>query len=102
LRARPAQWSHKGAPGISARRAGNSTVATASQSTLAGEHHRALVVLGVDGHVARPPQLWLRHAHADAYHPTTDTWQRVADWHERHRPGNRAAPTAKLVVETQL
>ncbi len=30
---------------------------------------------------------WLRHAHADAYHPTTGTWQRVADWHERHRPG---------------
>jgi hypothetical protein len=24
---------------------------------LAGEHHRALVVLGVDGHVARPAQL---------------------------------------------
>lgn len=30
---------------------------------------------------------WLRHAHADAYHPTHGTWQRVAEWHERQRPG---------------
>ena len=27
------------------------------------------------------------HAHADAYHPTTGSWQRVGDWHDRHRPG---------------
>ncbi len=30
---------------------------------------------------------WLRVAHADAYHPRTGTSLRVADWHERHRPG---------------
>ena len=30
---------------------------------------------------------WLRVAHADAYHPDTGSSLRVADWHERHRPG---------------
>jgi hypothetical protein len=30
---------------------------------------------------------WLRVAHADAYHPETGSSLRVADWHERHRPG---------------
>lgn len=30
---------------------------------------------------------WLRHAHADAFHPETGSWQRVGDWHERQRPG---------------
>ncbi len=30
---------------------------------------------------------WLRQAHADAYDPEVGTWLRVADWHERHRPG---------------
>ena len=30
---------------------------------------------------------WLRVAHADAYHRRTGTSLRVADWHERHRPG---------------
>ncbi len=30
---------------------------------------------------------WLRQAHADAYDPEVGSWLRVADWHERHRPG---------------
>ena len=30
---------------------------------------------------------WLRVAHADAYAPDTGSSLRVADWHERHRPG---------------
>jgi hypothetical protein len=30
---------------------------------------------------------WLRNAHADAFHPTVGSWQRVGEWHERHRPG---------------
>ena len=30
---------------------------------------------------------WLRVAHADAYGPETGSSLRVADWHERHRPG---------------
>lgn len=30
---------------------------------------------------------WLRRAHADAYDPEGGSWLRVADWHERHRPG---------------
>lgn len=30
---------------------------------------------------------WLRVAHADAYHPEGGSSLRVADWHERHRPG---------------
>lgn len=29
---------------------------------------------------------WLRCAHADAYHPTTGSWARVGDWHDRLRP----------------
>ncbi len=30
---------------------------------------------------------WLRQAHADAYDADVGSWLRVADWHERHRPG---------------
>lgn len=30
---------------------------------------------------------WLRVAHAEAYCPETGSSLRVADWHERHRPG---------------
>ena len=30
---------------------------------------------------------WLRNAHADAFHPTAGSWQRVGEWHERQRPG---------------
>lgn len=30
---------------------------------------------------------WLRNAHADAFHPTDGSWQRVGEWHERQRPG---------------
>ncbi len=30
---------------------------------------------------------WLRVAHAEAYHPEAGSILRVADWHERHRPG---------------
>lgn len=29
---------------------------------------------------------WLRCTHADAYHPSTGTWARVGDWHDRLRP----------------
>lgn len=38
--------------------------------------------------------LWLRHAHADAYHPKRGSWQRVADWHDRFRPKTAARITA--------
>lgn len=40
---------------------------------------------------------WLRQAHADAYDPEVGSWLRVADWHERHRPGvvKRLAATVK-------
>lgn len=30
---------------------------------------------------------WLRNAHHDAYSGPGASWQRVADWHDRHRPG---------------
>ncbi|MEO7194310.1 MAG: hypothetical protein ABIZ05_05730 [Pseudonocardiaceae bacterium] len=30
---------------------------------------------------------WLRCAHREAYHDQRGTWAKVADWHDRHRPG---------------
>lgn len=30
---------------------------------------------------------WLRNAHAEALDPERGSWQRVADWHDRQRPG---------------
>lgn len=40
---------------------------------------------------------WLRRAHADAYDPEAGSWLRVADWHERHRPGvvKRVGPVVR-------
>ncbi len=40
---------------------------------------------------------WLRVAHADAYDPETGTSLRVADWHERQRPGVARRVRAVLV-----
>jgi hypothetical protein len=31
--------------------------------------------------------VWLRGAHRTAYDPDEGSWQRVADWHDRQRPG---------------
>lgn len=31
--------------------------------------------------------VWLRGAHRAAYEPDEGSWQRVADWHDRQRPG---------------
>ncbi|MGH3828490.1 MAG: hypothetical protein ACRDQX_15165 [Pseudonocardiaceae bacterium] len=30
---------------------------------------------------------WLRCAHREAYHDQRGTWAKIADWHDRHRPG---------------
>jgi hypothetical protein len=29
---------------------------------------------------------WLRCAHTEAYHPSTGSWLRIGDWHDRQRP----------------
>jgi hypothetical protein len=46
---------------------------------------------------------WLRRAHADAYDPELESWQRVADWHDRQRPGvvqrlGKAVGTCELAL----
>ncbi len=49
---------------------------------------------------------WLRNAHAEALDPERGSWQRVADWHDRQRPGvvrrlHKAVGMCELLLHAQ-
>jgi hypothetical protein len=49
---------------------------------------------------------WLRNAHAEAVDPERGSWQRVADWHDRQRPGvarriHKAVGMCELLLHAQ-